>query len=300
MNEKSYVLITPARNEQANIKKTIESVISQTVLPKKWLIVSDASTDGTDNIVRQYGADYDFIHFKRVSKNQLCDFGSKVNAFRMGFQELRCLQYSFIGNLDADLSFDSHYYESILQRFRQNEKLGIAGGIVLEVYGNQFRRLNYGLDSVAGCIQLFRRQAYEDIGGYVPLKRGGIDAVAEAMVRMHGWEVRTFPEIKVFHHRPIGFSRGRSSPTRFFRFGEMNYSVGYSFPYYMIRCLYKFKDKPYIVSGLLMMCGYLWSSIRREARPVSGQFITHMRLQQTQRLKDRLSRIRRKALVSPK
>ena len=115
-NEKSYVLITSARNEKKYIEKTLNSVVCQTVLPKQWVIVSDGSTDGTDEIVFNYSKKHENIRLLRSETHNTRNFGSKVAAFRLGVESLRHLQYDFIGNLDADVSFDSHYFELLLKK----------------------------------------------------------------------------------------------------------------------------------------------------------------------------------------
>ncbi|MFX0199832.1 MAG: glycosyltransferase, partial [Candidatus Hodarchaeota archaeon] len=178
MQKNSYVLITPARNEQDYIQKTIESVVSQTILPEKWVIVSDGSTDHTDEIVSHYAAKHDFIQFIRVSEHIQRNFWSKVHAFNAGYEQIKNTEYKFLGNLDADVSFNSNYYENVLLRFQTNPKLGIAGGIILELLNGQYVNQKLSLNSVAGAIQLFRRECYQDIGGYIPLTYGGVDSAA--------------------------------------------------------------------------------------------------------------------------
>ena len=102
---------------------------------------------------------------------------------------------------DADVTFDENYFESILTQFHENPSLGISGGVICDVINGKINHHVISADwSVSGAIQLFRRKCYEDIGGYIPIKRG-IDAIAEVMARMQGWEVRSFPEFKVLHHR---------------------------------------------------------------------------------------------------
>lgn len=98
------MLITPARNEEAYIVKTIQSLINQTILPKKWIIVSDGSTDRTDDIVKRYEANYDFIQLLRREPDTSRNFASKVYAIQAGFKLLNGIEYDFIGNLDADVS----------------------------------------------------------------------------------------------------------------------------------------------------------------------------------------------------
>jgi glycosyltransferase involved in cell wall biosynthesis len=282
-SEKKYVLITPARNEEACIERIIKSVISQTVLPKKWVIVNDGSSDGTTEIVSRYAAKYDFIDLISVSRSGERNFGAKALAFKYGYEHLRETDFDFVGNLDADVSFDAAYFEEILARFQKNPRLGIAGGIILEYDGNKFWEQNTSLNSVSGAVQMFRRQCYEESGGYKPLKLGGIDAFVETMARKHGWTVQTFPELKVMHHRRVGVIAGKIFQARF-RHGMMNYTLGYHPLFQFIRCLLRMKDKPYFVGSMLMLCGYCWASIRRYEKAIPAEFMNYLRSEQTARL----------------
>ena len=151
---KSYVLITPARNEEENIEKTIQSVVSQTILPKKWVIVSDGSTDRTDEIVRRYAARYLFIQLIRTAGSGKYNFSSKVHAFNAGYARINDVDYDYIGNLDADITFQHEYCERVLAKLADNDKLGMAGGMVSEWFKGKFVTLDYNVNSVAGAVQM--------------------------------------------------------------------------------------------------------------------------------------------------
>lgn len=278
-----YVLITPARNEEAYIEKTVQSVISQTILPEKWVIVSDGSTDCTDEIVKRYGASHDFIELLRRETDEERNFGSKVYAIQAGLERLNGVEYGFIGNLDADISFESSYYEDVLKEFQANPKLGIGGGILFDL-GEKWVRLYSSTSwSVCGAIQMFRRQCYEDIGGYLPLQRGGVDAVAEVMARMQEWEVRTFPDIKVLHHRPTGSSYGNILYNRFHT-GIKEYSYGNQPLFEIAKCISRIRERPYFFGSLFRLSGYCWAFLRRVQREVPADVVDFMKNEQMQRL----------------
>lgn len=284
MNDKAYVLITPARNEEAFIEKTIQAVISQTVLPRKWVIVSDGSTDRTDAIAQKYLAHYAFIELVRIERNGARNFAAKAQAFNVGGERLGSAEYEFIGNLDADVSFASDYYESILKKFQCNPKLGIAGGLVYDEFDAKLGRLFSSRTSVAGAIQLFRRQCFEGIGGYTSQERGGVDAVAEIMARMHGWEVESFPEFSVSHYRRRGTATGNIWRARF-RQGIMFYLLGYHPLFQAIRCLHRIKEKPYGIGALLIMCGYFWAYSQGYKRRIPDEVLHYLRSEQIARLR---------------
>src|SRR6185503_4001121 len=127
MGSLQYVLITPARNEAAYIEKTIQSMIAQTILPARWVIVSDGSTDGTDEIVEKYAQRYSWIILAQTPRRERRHFAGKVYAFNTGREQLKDLDYDLIGNLDGDVSFEPDYFEYLLDQFQQNGQLGIAG-----------------------------------------------------------------------------------------------------------------------------------------------------------------------------
>jgi cellulose synthase/poly-beta-1,6-N-acetylglucosamine synthase-like glycosyltransferase len=188
-----YVLITPARNEAKSIELTLRSVVSQTVLPLKWVIVSDGSSDATDDIVRGYAADHPWIELVRMPERKERNFAGKVLAFNSGYVRVADLPYQIIGNLDADVSFDQDYYAFLLARFQENPELGVAGTPFIEgaaQYDYRFADIAH----VSGQCQLFRRECFEEIGGYIPRKIGGIDLVAVISARMKGWQTRSFLE----------------------------------------------------------------------------------------------------------
>jgi len=128
-----YVLVAAARNEEANIEKTIKAIISQTIRPEKWVIVSDGSTDRTEEIVNHYLAEYDFIQLLSSRGDVSRNFASKVFAINKGLKMLESIDYKFIGNIDADVEFESDYFERILEKFNDNVNLGIVGGWIHEL-----------------------------------------------------------------------------------------------------------------------------------------------------------------------
>lgn len=294
MNEK-YVLITPARNEDKFIERTIQSVFAQTVLPQKWVIVSDGSTDRTDDIVSKNAVENSIIKFVRTDDQPGRNFGSKVAAFNLGCEQLNGVEYDFIGNLDADISFEPNYYYEVFNRFESNQKLGLAGGVRLDVVGGSLREIKSARNSVAGGFQLFRRKCFEDIDGYKILKYGGIDAVAEISARMHGWEVESFPDIVAHHHRPTGTAVNNILKQKF-RAGAKYYFIGYHPVFPLLRFGSRIFQKPIIIGSLISIFGFFWASLRRYKRPVSDAFVKYLRSEQSGRLKLLISRRKDKAL----
>jgi glycosyltransferase involved in cell wall biosynthesis len=281
-----YVLITAARNEEAYINNTIESVLAQTILPKKWVIVSDGSTDRTDEIVLKYSENFNFITLvrKTANLNGQVDFTSKVHAIMIGCDKLHGIDYDFIGILDGDVTFDSSYYEKILNKFAENSKLGIAGGIILDQYDNHcIRRSPNRSNFVSGCVQLFRRKCYEDIGGLFPIREGGEDTIAAITALMKGWVVEAFEELKVYHHKHSAAIRGKFKEA--FRSGRASYALGCHPLFEILKSIKSITTQPYILFALTRMCGYFLPYLQKQKRPVTEQFIKFLRKEQLSQLK---------------
>src|SRR5713101_9789849 len=164
-NTLAYVLITPARNEVQFIEHTIKSVVNQTVRPLKWVIVSDGSTDGTDEIVRNYGTKHEWIELVRLPERTHRNFAGKVAAFDAGYARVSELKFDVVGNLDADVSFEADYLAFLISKFTENPGLGVAGTPYREENAAHDDRFK-SPDHVSGACQMFRRKCFEDIGGY--------------------------------------------------------------------------------------------------------------------------------------
>ena len=200
-----YILITPARNEQAFIRKTLDSVVSQTTLPERWVIVDDGSIDRTAEIVESYTKRYPWIELVCRTQDPDRNFASKAHSVALAFARTKSLEFDIVGNLDADVSFEPSYMEFLMQRFSEDPKLGVAGTPFTEDGGYDSSKDSFeGENYVAGPCQLFRRECFQEIGGYVPNRAGGVDWIAVMTARMKGWKVRSFAEKRFHHHRSMG------------------------------------------------------------------------------------------------
>jgi biofilm PGA synthesis N-glycosyltransferase PgaC len=278
-----YVLITPARNEEEFIELTIRSLIAQTVRPLKWIIVSDGSTDRTDDIAKKYMAEHAWIELLRMPERKERHFGGKVLCFKAGCDRVKDLHYDIIGNLDADLSFESDLFAFLMEKFAANPKLGVGGAPFAEGQGTYDFRFS-SVEHVSGACQLFRRECFEAIGGYTPIKGGGIDVVAVLTARMKGWETRTFPEKCLLHHRPMG-TAGAGGLTARFKLGQKDYTLGRHLLWQTFRSFYQMTRRPFILGGSAVLAGYLWAMLIRVERPVSRELIQFQRREQMQRVK---------------
>jgi biofilm PGA synthesis N-glycosyltransferase PgaC len=280
----TYVLITPARNEADFIELTIQSMIAQTSLPLKWIIVSDGSTDSTDDIVKKYLQNNPWIELVRTPVRKERHFAGKVHAFNAGYEKVKDLPYDIIGNLDADLSFEKDYFEYLLSKLADNPKLGVVGTPFVED-GKHYDFRFASTEHVSGACQLFRKACFEEIGGYIPIKGGGIDWTAVTTARMKGWQTRTFTEKTCMHHRKIG-TGDSGTLTAFYKYGQKNYFLGGHPLWHLFRSIFQMKNKPYFIGGMLLLWGYIWAFLSRMERPIPPDLVRFYRTEQMQRLKN--------------
>ena len=282
----NYVLITPAYNEQDNIARLIESVAAQTIQPKKWIIMNDGSIDRTGEIIEEYESKFDFIQqIKLDRENVISYYSRKTQVFLLGYQNLdKSLDYDFLGNLDADLSFGPTYYEDMFREFENNPKLGQAGGKYVYLADGKMQKLKIDDLCVPGSLQLFRKECYEQIGGYVALKYGGDDTLASIMARMCGWQTWSFSQYQVIQHREVG-TVGKTILQAKFRQGFTEYGVA-THPLFMLAKSIRriFIEKPYFFASISRLIGFLCASITGEERNLSDEVIRFVRKEQLKRL----------------
>jgi len=279
-----YVLVTPARNEEAFIEKTIETVIRQTFLPVKWVIVNDGSTDTTGSIAEEYAANHDWIEVVNLPIRRERNFAAKVYAFNAGQERLKNTQYEIIGNLDADVALDEDHFEFLLNKFKEDSHLGVAGTIFREEGGYSSETDSFeGQNHVSGQCQVFRRQCFEEIGGYFANKAGGIDWIAVTTARMMGWKTRSYREKSFFHYRHLGTAE-RGVLASSFSYGEKDYYLGGHPVWELFRVIYRLTQPPYLLNGLALGLGYGWAVLRRVKRPVSKELIAFHRGEQMRKL----------------
>lgn len=280
----NYVLISPARNEAAFIEKTIESMINQTVLPLKWVIVDDGSTDETREIVSRYLEQNHWIEMVQMPQRRDRSFAAKVGAFNTGYERVKGLPYDIIGNLDADISFEKDHFEFLIRKFSEDRTLGVAGTVFREDGYSSEKDSFEGHKHVSGQCQLFRKQCWEEIGGYIPHRAGGIDWMAVTTARMMGWKTESFREKWFFHYRHLGTAE-RSVLSSLFSYGEKDYYLGGHPVWELFRVAYRATKRPYIIGGAALGFGFCWAFLCRTPRPVSGDLMAFHRKEQILKLK---------------
>jgi glycosyltransferase involved in cell wall biosynthesis len=282
----TYALITPAHNEDMYIEQLIEAVLTQTIRPMRWVIVDDASTDRTGQIVRSYCQQYNFVYYHRIEPNTIVSYYSRrTHVCLEGFKQIKHDEYDFIGVLDADITLPPDYYENILCEFERNPKLGVASGIYIDKVDGRYRKVIRSNISTSGGIQMFRRECYEQIGGYKPLRYGGDDSLAEYMARMNGWQTSSFPAHVAVHHRPMGTRGGVNMVKVRLRNGLSDYYLGSNIIFVLMKSLWRcLIERPLVIGGLARMCGFLAGYFSNHSREVPSDVVKYIRKEQMCRL----------------
>jgi GT2 family glycosyltransferase len=216
------------------------------------------------------------------------NFAGKASAFHAGYERMTDLNYDIIGNVDADVTFEEDYISFLLSRFCENSRLDIAGTPFTE--GSQ--RYDYrftSIEHVSGACQLFRRKCFEDIGGYAPLKAGGIDLAAVLSARMKGWQTRTFIEKTYEHHKKTQAGK-HSNRVTIFKSGYHDYLMGSRLLWQILRSCYQMTKTPFVVGGSLLLAGYLWAMFMRADHTVPRDLVIFRRKEQMQRIRDFLKK----------
>lgn len=282
------VIIAPVRDEAKLIRLTLDSIVAQTVQPQEWVIVDDGSQDQTAQIVQEYAARHPFIRLvQRQDRGFRKVGGGVVAAFKFGLSQIANPDYEYLAKLDGDMSFGPRYLELMFAEFAQNPRLAAVSGKVFREEGQQ-KVEEYIIDQhVAGQFKLYRRAAFEEIGGFVEeVLWDGIDVHT---ANMKGWDTKSFyhPEAILMHHRLMGSSdkhvyRGR------LRWGRGLWFMGYHPLYAIASGVFRMREKPYISGGLLIIAGYLQAALTRKPRYENLEFRRYLQNWQLNELKRRL------------
>lgn len=281
-----YVLMTAAKNEAAFIERPLEAVVRQTVLPLRWIIVSDGSMDDTDRIVKRYASRHPFIEFIRREGIAKREFGSKSMAIQQAYERVKELSFDYVGNLDADISFGPSYYEQTLGFLEQNPKTGLVTGRRYDRCGRKFKPMPPNM--ITGAVQLFRRQCWEKIGGYLTLRYGGEDTVAALMVAMKGWKVECLEEAEVFHHRETGIGQG-GFYRRHLNEGAQAHATGYHPVFYLAMMVRDAVLRATPFGNASSLLGYAIAACKAQDRVVPEELVRYVRRDQMQKLGNRFS-----------
>lgn len=220
-----YYIIIPTYNEEKFIALTLQSIVEQTVLPSKVVVVNDGSTDKTEEIIQSFCDNYSFISLVKKTSDAIHLPGSKViQAFQKGLETLDD-HYDIMLKIDADLIFPSNYFETIIQHFQSDERIGMVGGFCyIERNGEWILENLTDKDHIRGALKAYRKETFLQIGGLKPAM--GWDTVDELLCKFYNWKVVTDESLHVKHLKPTGASYNKAAR---YKQGEAFYSLGYGF-----------------------------------------------------------------------
>ncbi len=267
MDMKSYILVTPCKNEEGSLPKLAESIINQTITPKLWVIVDDGSTDGTVSIIKGLVDTYEWIRDIRL-EGGFRDLGIHVSdVCRKGFNFAidHCMQhgyvYHYIGLVDADIILEHEYFEKLMYEFEKNPNLGIASGRGANIIGNKVVQDKQRDNLPTGGARFWRKECFEDTGGYV-LTRSP-DSVSNVKAILRGWDTKQFNHISFVSTRAHASAEGRWKGYK--QFGANNYFIGYTLTHALLKGLKLSIEEPYY-TGFAYLYGYFSSLIFRKNR----------------------------------
>jgi glycosyltransferase involved in cell wall biosynthesis len=278
-----YVIITPARNEAATIEATIQAVVQQTTLPAEWVIVCNGCNDGTSDIVRKWARQHPFIRLLHLPGPLQNSFADVVHATEYGYVKLQCTHYRFIGLLDADLRFAGDYFEKLIGRLEENPRLGLVGGLVVDVVAGRRLAQRQYLNDIAGATQFYRRECFESLGGLVAIPEGGWDSLTCLQARSHGYETRTFPDLIVVHLKPRN-ARDGNVLRRKWKMGVREYAVGNHPVFQLLKCAVRCFEYPFLIGALTRWLAFCWCYVTRRPRALSFELVSLVRGEQIRRL----------------
>lgn len=279
-----YYIVIPSFNEESFIAMTLQSLILQTVLPSKIVVVNDNSTDKTAEIVLDFAKEHPYISLVNKTSEAIHLPGSKViQAFQKGFDTLD-ENYDIIVKLDADLIFPSNYFETIIKHFQSDSKIGMAGGFCyIEKNGGWILENLTDKDHIRGALKAYRKEAFKQIGGLKPAM--GWDTVDELLCKYHNWKVVTDESLHVKHLKPTGANYNKTAR---YKQGEAFYTLGYGFWITAIAStkLAMMKKKPFLFLDYIQ--GFWKAKSGSKAMLVNPQQAKFIRKYRLQKMKEKL------------
>jgi len=279
-----YYVVIPAYNEEAFIGLTLQSLVTQTVLPKKVVVVNDNSTDKTAAIVGDFAQKHPFITLVNIVSDTIHLPGSKViQAFHKGFETLD-YDYELMVKLDGDLILPNNYFETIISHFKANPKIGMAGGFAyIEKNGHWILENLTDKDHIRGAFKTYRKECFLEIGNLKPAM--GWDTVDELLCQFYGWKVLTDANLRVKHLKPTGANYNKTAR---FKQGEAFYALGYGFLITAIASakLAMLKKKPLLFMDYLQ--GFLKAKAAQKPLLVTKQQAAFIREYRWKKMKEKL------------
>jgi poly-beta-1,6-N-acetyl-D-glucosamine synthase len=263
---RSYVLISPCRDEALYMRQTLDSVVAQSIRPTKWIIVDDGSTDLSSQILADYATRYDWIQVvTRRDRGKRSVGPGVIEAFYAGYESINPDEYEFLCKLDLDLRLAPRYFEMLIERMTENPRIATCSGkAYIETNGNLISE-KHGDETSLGMTKFYRTSCFKAIGGFVhEVMWDGIDC---HRCRMLGWIACSWdePGLRFVHLRPEGSSQ-KNIYTGRMRHGYGQYFMGTGLLYMVASTIYRMNEKPYVLGGLATLLGWIKSALQGKSR----------------------------------
>jgi poly-beta-1,6-N-acetyl-D-glucosamine synthase len=272
-----YVVISPCRNEAKYMRRTLDSVIAQTIIPSEWVIVDDGSTDETPEILKEYAGHHAWITIvTRTDRGSRSVGPGVIEAFYVGYKAVDLSPYTYLCKLDLDLVLPPKYFELLIQRMNANPLLATVSGKAYLERGGQLVNEGHGDENSIGASKFYRLDRFQEMGGFVAqVMWDGIDG---HLCRMQGWQAESVddPDLRFIHLRPMGSSH-KSILTGRIRHGRGQYFMGSGFLWMLATAVYRIPERPFLIGGLFILWGWVKSSFSREPRFEKEGFRTFLR-----------------------
>ncbi len=273
----SYLIISPCRNEAEFIRSTLDSVVSQSVKPTKWIIVDDGSTDETANILQQYADQFSFIEvISKPDRGHRSVGPGVIEAFNVALKQINLDDYQFICKLDLDLEIPGRYFEILIEKMRETPRIGTCSGKPYYRDGEWLVSEKRGDELSVGMTKFYRVSCFKQIGGFVSEVMW--DAIDCHRCRQLGWIACSWdlPQLRFVHLRVMG-SSDKGIYTGKLRHGFGQYFMGTGLTYMLATSVYRMMHPPYIVGGIAMFAGFMRSMLRRVPRYEDAQLRAFIR-----------------------
>ena len=271
-----YLLVSPCRDEADYLQITIDTVAAQSVRPAKWLIVDDGSTDATPEILARAAAKYPFIQYvRRENRGHRLVGPGVIDALYYGLTHVDIDYYDYVCKLDCDLELPPRYFERTMELFEQDPWLGTLSGKLHLRLGKREVLERTGDENSVGPVKFYRVTCFKAIGGFV--RQVCWDGIDGHMCRMRGWVARSVddPELRIIHLRQMGSSHVSLWNGRI-RWGRGKYFMGSSAPYMAAVALYRMAERPYLLSGLGILWGYIKARLENEPRIDDQSYLNYL------------------------
>lgn len=260
---RAYVVISPGRNEAQYMRRTLDSMIAQTLRPALWVIVDDGSTDESPAILEEYMAQHDWIKVvRREDRGHRAVGPGVIDAFYAGWDSVDQSRFTYVCKLDLDLDLPPGYFEGLVSRMEADPRIGTCSGKPYMRVNGALVSERRGDEMSAGMTKFYRRSCFEDIGGFV--REVMWDAIDCHKARLNGWRAISWDDaaLRFEHLRPMGSSQaGIHTGRRRHGFGQ--YYMGSDFIYYLATCVFRMAEPPYVLGGLSMLQGYVVAWMQR-------------------------------------